>query len=75
MRTRNLGVAQLGGKGTFSQEVVVTMLDGAVVISGLDWGSRSCSRPAHMMLVGLSSFQAVGLGTSVPYWLMVRGCS
>ena len=38
MRTRNLGVAQLGGKGMFSQEVVVTMLDGAVVISGLDWG-------------------------------------
>lgn len=38
VRTRNLGMAQLGGKGMFSQEVVVTMLDGAVVISGLHWG-------------------------------------
>lgn len=28
-----------------------------------------------MMLVGLSSSQAVGPGASVPYWLMVRGCS
>ena len=38
VRTRNLGMAQLGGKCVFSQEVAVTMLDGAVVISGLHWG-------------------------------------
>ena len=66
------GVAGSSGSGSFTRPLIECQLELQSSL-GLT-GAESTSRSTHWLLAGFSSLRIVVLRTTVPSWLLARGC-
>ena len=66
------GVAGSSGSGSFTRPLIECHLELQSSLGST--GAESTARYTHWLLVGFSSLRIVVLRTTVPTWLLARGC-